>query len=101
MPGHDKFKQGVLEGILEAAGFEDVVVRDLSDNVLSMMRMFYLLVFTPYMNIEFPRLEVYFVNTVAGYDGYVHRGAVQYIAVSARKPRAKAEVKLGEGKKIR
>lgn len=31
-------------------------------------------------------LKKYFVNTVAGYEGYKYRGMGRYIAFSARKP---------------
>ncbi|CAD6441323.1 5b1ddec9-1811-475f-8a14-dded56fccdcd [Sclerotinia trifoliorum] len=86
MPAHERFNQGVLEKILEEAGFEDVVVKDLSDNVLPMLRMFYLLAFIPYFVISFLGLQSYFINTVAGYKGYVYRNTSRYIAVSARKP---------------
>ncbi|TAQ86121.1 hypothetical protein B7494_g5557 [Chlorociboria aeruginascens] len=85
MPANHHFRQGVLEGILEEAGFEDVTVKDLSQNVLPMMRLFFLLAFIPYHIIAFLRLKSYFPNTVAGYEGYVYRDAVRYIAVFAKK----------------
>ncbi|CZT47258.1 related to ERG6 S-adenosyl-methionine delta-24-sterol-c-methyltransferase [Rhynchosporium secalis] len=34
MPAYDRFKHGVLEDILEKAGFEIITVEDISDNVL-------------------------------------------------------------------
>jgi sterol 24-C-methyltransferase len=101
MPAYDRFQQGVLEMILEDVGFEDVVVKDLSENVLPMMRMFYLLAFIPYFIIRFLGLKSYFTNTVAGYEGYVYRDAVRYISVSGRKPLTAGEVKSSEGKKVR
>lgn len=52
MPAHERFNQGVLENILEEAGFEDIVVKDLSDNVLPMLRLFYVLAFIPYFIIH-------------------------------------------------
>ena len=84
MPAYDQFQQGVLKGILEKVGFQDAV-RDLSENALPMLRMFYLLAFIPYFIIAFPGLKPYFPNTVAGYEGYVYRDAARYIAVSAKK----------------
>jgi sterol 24-C-methyltransferase len=86
MPAYDFFKKGVLEKILETAGFRDVVVQDLSENVLPMLRMFYVLAFVPYWIIRVLGLKKYFVNTVAGYEGYKYRGMGRYIAVSAGKP---------------
>lgn len=101
MPANDRFATGVLEGILEDAGFENVVVRDLSDNVMPILRLFYLLAFIPYMIISFLGLKTRFVNTVAGYEGYVYRDSARYIAVSAQKPLGKGEAKSSEGKKVR
>lgn len=86
MPAADMFEQGVLEGMLEKAGFEDVIVTDLSDNVTPMLRLFYLLAFIPYLIISFLGLKAVFINTVAGYEGFVYRDSARYIAVSARKP---------------
>ncbi|ESZ93814.1 hypothetical protein SBOR_5809 [Sclerotinia borealis F-4128] len=86
MPAHERFNQGVLEEILAEAGFEDIVVKDLSDNVLPMLRMFYLLAFIPYFIVSFLGLQSFFINTVAGYKGYVYRSTSRYIAVSAKKP---------------
>ncbi|TVY40990.1 Sterol 24-C-methyltransferase [Lachnellula subtilissima] len=101
MPANDRFKRGVLSDILKEAGFEDVVVEDLSENVLPMLRMFYLLAFIPYLIISFLGLKAHFVNTVAGYEGYIHRDIARYVTVSARKPLDKGEVESNEGKKIR
>ncbi|KAH8594342.1 S-adenosyl-L-methionine-dependent methyltransferase [Bisporella sp. PMI_857] len=102
MPAYDRFKQGVLEGILEDAGFENVVVKDLSANVIPMLRMFYWLAFIPYFIFTFLGLKHLFVNTVTGYEGYIYRDAYRYIAVSARKPLAVGGEKAsGEWKKLR
>lgn len=101
MPANDRFKQGVLQAILEEVGFVDVTVTDLSENVLPMMRMFYLLAAIPYMIISFLHLKHKFANTVAGYEGYVNRGSTRYVAVSAKKPLDAVGIVLPEGKKIR
>ena len=99
MPAHQQFQQGVLKGILEEVGFQDVVVRDLSENVLPMLRLFYLLAFVPYYVFVLLGLKCHFPNTVAGYEGFVYRNAARYIAVSAKKPLASSEIGLGEDKK--
>jgi sterol 24-C-methyltransferase len=101
MPAYDRFQQDVLEGILEGAGFEDVKFKDLSDNVLPMMRLFYILAFIPYLIIAFLGLKRYFINVVAGYEGYVYRDAVRYILVSGKKPLNEGKVESSEGKKLR
>ncbi|CZT02970.1 probable ERG6 S-adenosyl-methionine delta-24-sterol-c-methyltransferase [Rhynchosporium graminicola] len=101
MPAYDRFKQGVLDDILEKAVFEIVTVEDISDNVLPMMRMFYILEFIPYMIIALLGLKHKFTNTVAGYEGYVHRDASRYISVSARKPSVPGSEVSKEAKKSR
>jgi len=100
MPSNDRFKQGVLPEILEEAGFEDVVVEDLSETVLPMLRMFYLLAFIPYVIIAFLGLKAYFINTVAGYEGYLYRDTVRFIRVSARKPAGEKDIISSESKKV-
>ncbi|TVY68992.1 Sterol 24-C-methyltransferase erg-4 [Lachnellula suecica] len=101
MPANARFVRGVLEGILQESGFEDIKVEDLSENILPMVRMFYILAFIPYTIISFLGLKAYFVNTVAGYESYAYRGPVRYITVTAKKPLGPVEVKTGEGKKAR
>lgn len=101
MPASDRFKQGVLEKILEDAGFEDVVAENLSDNVMPMLRLFYILAFIPYMIVAFFGLKAYFINTVAGYEGYVYRDGARYIRVSARKPLGNEKIESNEGRKTR
>jgi sterol 24-C-methyltransferase len=51
-----------------------------------MLRLFYILAFIPYLIIALLGLKSYFINTVAGYEGYVYRDAVRYISVSGKKP---------------
>lgn len=101
MPANDRFKQGVLKGMLEDAGFEDVVVRDLSENVLPMLRLFFILAVIPYLIIRLLGLRHRFVNTVTGYEGYMYRDAARYIVVSAKKPLGAGEQFVAEGKKLR
>ena len=60
MPAYNRFEPGVLQGILEEVGFQDVVVRDLSENVLPMLRLFYLLAFIPYFIFVLFGLKSYF-----------------------------------------
>lgn len=101
MPAYDRFHQGVLKGILEEAGFEDIEVKDLSPNVLPMLRLFYILAFIPYFIIAFLGLKPYFINTVAGYEGYVYRDAARYISISGKKPLVAGEAEPSEKKKLR
>lgn len=98
MPSNARFNQGVLEKMLEDAGFVDVVVRDLTVNVTPMLRLFFVLAFVPFLIVRFLGLEKYFVNTVAGVEGYRSRKYCRYVAVSARKPEGGAREVETEGK---
>jgi hypothetical protein len=67
------------------AGFEDIVVRDYSENIVPMTRFFFLLAFIPYLFIRLFRLEKYFINAVAGVESY--KGRDRNLEVLLRWPR--------------
>ncbi|PVH87124.1 S-adenosyl-L-methionine-dependent methyltransferase [Cadophora sp. DSE1049] len=87
MPSNALFEKGVLPRMLEDAGFEDVVVEDLSKNIEPMLRLFFVLGMVPYLFVRLLGMEKRFVNTVAGVDGYLGRRYWRYVVVSARKPK--------------
>ncbi|KAI1338889.1 S-adenosyl-L-methionine-dependent methyltransferase [Xylariaceae sp. FL0016] len=91
MPTNAISHPGVFQKMLEEAGFEDVVVRDFSENIRPMTRFFYLLGIVPYMFVRLFGIEKHFINTVAGVESYRGRAHWHYIAISARKPEAQAE----------
>ena len=96
MPTNTRFDEGVLEKMLEETGFENVVLEDLSLHIRPMLRLFYVIAIIPYLLIALLGLEAWFVNTVAGVQGYRGRHIWRYVAVSARKPvAAKRNVNLG------
>ena len=86
LPSAATFEYGVLERFLVQAGFVDVEVRDLSLNILPMMRLFFVLAYIPYLFVQLLGLQSRFVNTVAAVECYGGRKYGRYIAVSARKP---------------
>ncbi|KAI1100642.1 S-adenosyl-L-methionine-dependent methyltransferase [Jackrogersella minutella] len=86
MPTNAISHPGVFRQMLEDAGFEDIVVRDYSDNIRPMTRVFFLLAIVPYFFIRTLGLERYFINTVAGVGSYRGRGHWHYVAISATKP---------------
>jgi sterol 24-C-methyltransferase len=86
MPTNTRFDEGVLEKMLEEAGFEDVKLEDLSVHIRPMLRLFYFIAIIPYLPITLFGLEAWFVNTVAGVQGYRGRHIWRYVAVSAKKP---------------
>ncbi|KAF3352515.1 Putative guanine deaminase [Verticillium dahliae VDG1] len=86
MPTYQVARPGYFRGLLEEAGFEDIVERDYSENVRPMLRLFYLLAIVPYLIVRVLRLERYFANTLAGVLGYAAGEHCHYVAISARKP---------------
>ncbi|GKT46162.1 demethylrebeccamycin-D-glucose O-methyltransferase [Colletotrichum spaethianum] len=86
MPTNDRSNPGVFKQLLEEAGFVDVQVRDFSENIRPLCRLFFLLGIVPYLFIKFFGLEKHFINTVAGVETYRGKGRWRYVAISARKP---------------
>lgn len=86
MPTNSRSQPGVFQTMLEEAGFVDVVVRDYSDNIRPMTRLFFIIAYIPFLIISVLGLERYFINTVAGVQSYRGHGHWHYIAISAKKP---------------
>ena len=86
MPTYDKSHPGVFKKMLEDAGFEDVIVRDLSENVRPMARLFFALGIIPFLFIRLFGLERFFINTVAGVEMYRGRDRWRFVGISATKP---------------
>ncbi|KAI1419446.1 S-adenosyl-L-methionine-dependent methyltransferase [Xylaria sp. FL1777] len=86
MPTNAISHPGVFKKMLEEAGFEDVVVRDYSKNIVPMTRFFFVLAFIPYLLVRLFGLERWFINTVAGVEAYRGQGHWHYVAISATKP---------------
>ncbi|KAL8868053.1 MAG: hypothetical protein Q9174_005249 [Haloplaca sp. 1 TL-2023] len=88
MPGLQMFARGVLKQVMEEQGFEDIEIRDLSENIRPNMRYFYLLAYIPYLIICFLGLSAYFVNTEGAVIGYqaLRYGLWRFLVITARKP---------------
>ncbi|KAI9036498.1 SAM-dependent methyltransferase [Aspergillus affinis] len=86
MPTNSVSQPGVFQRMLEDAGFTNVVVRDYSDNIKPITRLFYLIAYIPFLIVMFLGLEHYFINTVAGVQSYRGRKHWRYLAISATKP---------------
>lgn len=82
---------GVLQKLLEDAGFTDVKVEDWSANIRPMLRLFHVLAVVPYFFIRLLGLKRFFINTVAGAGGYAHQEYWRYVAISANKPGPRVE----------
>jgi sterol 24-C-methyltransferase len=91
MPTNARSHPGVFKTMLEDAGFENVEVRDYSENIRPMTRFFFLLAIIPYIFVRLFGIEKYFINTVAGVETYRGKGHWRYVAISANKPGAAQE----------
>lgn len=85
MPANNSFDHDVLKHLLEEAGFEDVVLKDISEHVVPMMWLFYIFAIIPYLLLKLVGLDHHFVNTVAGAEMYRGRSLWRYIQVSGKK----------------
>ncbi|KAK8179526.1 S-adenosyl-L-methionine-dependent methyltransferase [Phyllosticta citribraziliensis] len=92
MPTNALSHPGVFEEMLKEVRFTDIVVRDYSENIRPMTRLFYILAYLPFLIITLLGLEKYFINTVAGVESYRGQGRWRYVAISARKPSSTAEI---------
>ena len=78
-------KEGSYETMLTEAGFRDITVEDLSDNVLPLWRLFGVIGAVPYDILRFFGLHTRFTNMMAGVEAYRHWGQGRYISVRAVK----------------
>ncbi|KAI1121732.1 S-adenosyl-L-methionine-dependent methyltransferase [Nemania abortiva] len=92
MPMNARSRQGALQEMLEAAGFVDVQVNDLSAHIRPMTRFFFLLAIVPFWIVSLLGLERYFINTVAGVGAYRGYDFWRYVQIQARKPGEGASV---------
>ena len=85
MPANASFDHGVLVDLLREAGFEDVELRDISQHIVPMLWLFYLIGLIPYLILSLFGLEHHFVNTMAGVESYRGRKFWRYVQVTGRK----------------
>lgn len=90
-PTFGSSERDVFKRMLEDAGFEDVVVRDFSENVRPMMRLFWVLAIIPYILVRLLGLERYFINTIIAVAGYRGRDHWRFVGISATNPGGKIE----------
>ncbi|KAF2150104.1 S-adenosyl-L-methionine-dependent methyltransferase [Myriangium duriaei CBS 260.36] len=87
---------GDYQAWLEQAGFVDVEIEDLSENVVPLARFLRTLSAVPYAFIKPLGLVDHFPNTFAGHKMYSHRArkAWKYLAITARKPMVEVKVEM-------
>ena len=85
MPANQSFEKDVLKDLVRKAGFEDVELRDMTENIVPMMWLFYIIAVIPLFIFRLLGIEHRFVNTLAGVEMYRGRDLWRYIQVTGRK----------------
>ncbi|GAD93383.1 conserved hypothetical protein [Paecilomyces variotii No. 5] len=85
MPTNSRSLPGVFQRMLEDAGFTDIVIRDYSDNIRPMIRLFYIIAYIPFLLVSVLGLGRYFINTMAGVEAFRGHRHWRYVAISATK----------------
>ncbi|PSK46125.1 Sterol 24-C-methyltransferase erg-4 [Elsinoe australis] len=86
MPACGLWTPGAMAAQLEKAGFVDIEVRDYTENIVPLMRLFFQLAYVPYLFIALFGLQKHFPNATCAVYSWWAKGLWRYAAVSARKP---------------
>jgi sterol 24-C-methyltransferase len=103
MPANQSFEPGVVERLMSEAGFEDIRIEDISQNIMPMLWLFYVVAYVPYLVIRLFGLQSHFINTMAAAEGYdaMRKKYTRYIIVTARKPSSGQVDAVQEVKKVK
>jgi sterol 24-C-methyltransferase len=95
MPGAQMFDEGVLEKFIQDAGYERIVMEDISSRIVPLAWLFYIVASVPYMFVKLLHLEKVFINAMCAVEAYklLDKGYARYISISALKPEGKAKRK--------
>ena len=72
------FIHGKMPQILKNAGFDNVVVENITPHVLPMLRKFYLIAYVPYILFKALGLQRKFINTTSPVEVYRRLKATDY-----------------------
>ncbi len=88
MPAHSTFLCGGLERTLVQQGFQSIEIKDLSENIKPLLRLFFLKEYLPYFFPCLLGLQTHLINTQVGVFEYriPSRQLLTYIAITAKKP---------------
>lgn len=103
MPANQSFEPGVVEKLMSEAGFENVRIEDISQNIMPMLWLFWVVAYVPYLVIRIFGLQSHFINTMAAAEGYdaMKKQYTRYIIVTATKPTTGQSNPVQEIKKIK
>jgi sterol 24-C-methyltransferase len=85
MPANASFDRDFLKELLQEAGFEDVHSRDLSEHIVPILWLFYLLAIILYLLFKLLGIQHCFVNTLAGMESYRGPHLWRYIQIIGKK----------------
>lgn len=86
MPTWERAKRGFYKKLLEDAGFVDVEIKDYSENIWPMLRLFWLMAFIPAFFIKRLHLEKYFISAICADGAYRAKKYWRRVEITARKP---------------
>ncbi|KAK5071994.1 hypothetical protein LTS08_000906 [Lithohypha guttulata] len=79
------FDRDTLPKLVKQAGFEEMELKDFSKHIQPMLWLFYIFAIIPYTIFRLLGIETYFVNTIAGVEGWRGRDLWRYTQVTAKK----------------
>ena len=86
MPTFEHFRVNRMESIWKDAGFTNITVQSMTDNVAPFMKRFYQLAFFPFSLLRLVGQEKRYVNIYAAVKSYQLRNQFTYTVVSCQKP---------------
>lgn len=85
MPANASFDTNTLQILLQEAGFKDVRLKDMSENIVPMLWLFYIFAIIPYHIFKLLGIEHRFINTLAGAQAYRGRQGWRYVQIVGKK----------------
>jgi sterol 24-C-methyltransferase len=85
MPSYQRFEHGVLEQLLENAGFTSVTVEDITAGMLPMLRCFALIAKIPYEVAQALKRPDIVINVMSAVEFWRYRRYIRYNVYTARK----------------
>lgn len=86
MPAFETLELDDWKNIAQEVGFEDVVSKDMSKNIVPMLWLFFVIAYIPWLILRLLGVQYKFPNTTAGVGMYVGRKYWRYVQVTATKP---------------
>lgn len=86
MQTFDSFETDDLKKLAQSVGFEKVELVDMSNHIVPMLWMFYIIAIIPYLLFKLFGLQYHFVNTTSGVVMYKGRKYWRYTQVRGKKP---------------